>query len=423
MSRLQPIRKDALVRPRDRSEEERVRARQAAVAARKEQRRLLTPPVGWSNGDRTATGEAAEWARFMTALKEARASGADILGLASRVWFAPRRSRPEAPPVEPAIWTGPENPYVGNPKLTPDMVAEMKILRAQGWSTGKLAKRYGVTRATICYALLGRTSHHLPANRSPAPPERLREPEAVRPRQLIVDGAQAEGPGWSDAARLMTGEGEEWKQFRAAMKQAIENGADVIGASSDIFSVPYRRRHDCAADRAGDLGRTRLRRRTGPRLRPRPLRVPGRPGGAVRCGPTDRPRQPGQSRSAATAPTRRGHPAPARGAAILSANGIVPTGARRLPGRGQACAAPRADRWAQAVVTSAPPRPPGTTCGTLRQLDTEAKRSATPVGMLQHIEAHCSTIRRIRTRDDASPTPTVRTNVAPCAFKTDRLGG
>ena len=98
-----------------------------------------------------------------------RLSGADILGLTSRVWFAPPRSRPEQPPVEPAIWVGPENPYVGNPKLTPDMVAEMKVLRAQGWSTGKLAKRYGVRRATICYCALGDAHHTIRPRTAPLP--------------------------------------------------------------------------------------------------------------------------------------------------------------------------------------------------------------------------------------------------------------
>jgi hypothetical protein len=239
LSRLEPVRKAELARPRDRAEEGRLRAKQAAVAAREERRRLITPPTGWTNGDRFTTGEAADWARFMTALQEARVSGAEILGLASRVWFAPPRSRPERPPAEPAIWTGPESPHVGNPKLTPDMVAEMKVLRAQGWSTGKLAKRYGVTRATICYALLGRTRHYAPANTAAALPERIPKPELTRPRQPIGDGERAEGPGWSPGDRFMTGEASEWARFRAAMDEARQSGV-----SSEIFAASRRMRHD-----------------------------------------------------------------------------------------------------------------------------------------------------------------------------------
>ena len=105
------------------------------------------------------------------------------------MWFAPPRSRPEAPPVEPAIWTGPENPHTGNPKLTREMIAEIRVLRAEGWSTGKLAKRYGVKRATICYALLGRTFREGP--RRP-----LLSPPRSRPHLLPPSPAKARRSSW-----------------------------------------------------------------------------------------------------------------------------------------------------------------------------------------------------------------------------------
>ena len=176
-------------------EERRLRANQAAAAAREERRRLLTPPAGWSNGDRFATGEARDWARFMTALQEARASGADILGLASRVWFAPPRSRPEAPPVEPAIWTGPENPHVGNPKLTREMIAEIRVLRRQGgrpasWpsATASSARR----SATRSWAGRFARGPRRPLLSPAAPPSAAPPPCLRRP---------ADHPGWR--ARLV----------------------------------------------------------------------------------------------------------------------------------------------------------------------------------------------------------------------------
>ena len=243
LRRLEPVRKAELARPREPSEERRLRAHQAAAAARDERRRLLTPPAGWSNGDRFATGEARDWAQFMTALQEARASGADILGLASRVWFAPPRSRPEPPPVEPAIWVGPENPHAGNPKLTPEMLAEMHVLRAQGWSTGKLAKRYGVKRATICYALLGRTFHEVKLPPCPAfadnplarPDPQPAAPVPVAARSEPPATEPATSPGWSGGDRFATGECREWNQFLATMAEARASGADVRALQSPVF--------------------------------------------------------------------------------------------------------------------------------------------------------------------------------------------
>jgi hypothetical protein len=44
-------------------------------------------------------------------------------------------------------------------------VVEMRRLRSEGWSTGKLAARYGVSRNTVCYALNGTTWSHIGGSR------------------------------------------------------------------------------------------------------------------------------------------------------------------------------------------------------------------------------------------------------------------
>jgi hypothetical protein len=69
-------------------------------------------------------------------------------------------------------WSGPTDWFArgqdnGRSKLTPANVTEARELRAAGWSTGRLAERYGVARNTICYALNGSTWAMTP---SPAPP-------------------------------------------------------------------------------------------------------------------------------------------------------------------------------------------------------------------------------------------------------------
>jgi hypothetical protein len=70
------------------------------------------------------------------------------------------------PPAElPAVrqpWTGPATMHAtgeahGSAKLTRADVGEIRRLRAAGSSTGELAKRFGVTRGTICYACKGKT--------------------------------------------------------------------------------------------------------------------------------------------------------------------------------------------------------------------------------------------------------------------------
>ncbi len=69
----------------------------------------------------------------------------------------PDNAGPVAATLEPAPWTGSADINSRRGKLTPADVLEIQQERAKGVSTGKLAKRFNVTRATICYAANGRT--------------------------------------------------------------------------------------------------------------------------------------------------------------------------------------------------------------------------------------------------------------------------
>jgi hypothetical protein len=68
---------------------------------------------------------------------------------------------PEPIPVDDGpAWTEPRSlrgEANGQSKLTRADVDEARELRAAGWSTGALAKRFGVQRSTMCYALNGTT--------------------------------------------------------------------------------------------------------------------------------------------------------------------------------------------------------------------------------------------------------------------------
>ncbi len=50
----------------------------------------------------------------------------------------------------------------GRAVLDEARVIELRRLRSEGWSTGRLAGRYGVARNTVCYAISGRTWRHVP---------------------------------------------------------------------------------------------------------------------------------------------------------------------------------------------------------------------------------------------------------------------
>jgi Helix-turn-helix domain of resolvase len=142
-----------------------------SLRSRVHRRAVLTPQgttarKGWSWADRrqAARQEAADLVACQAALREGRLSTDQVIELVARVYFAEPRSAPSLP--EPAIWAGPERYDRGAPKINAHQAAEIRALRRAGWSTGQLAKRFGVTRSTICNVLLDRTSYDPP---SPAP--------------------------------------------------------------------------------------------------------------------------------------------------------------------------------------------------------------------------------------------------------------
>jgi hypothetical protein len=56
----------------------------------------------------------------------------------------------------------PKGERSGNHKLTDKQVFEIRRLRAQGWKSVQLAKRFGVVHQLICAICLGRSWKHLP---------------------------------------------------------------------------------------------------------------------------------------------------------------------------------------------------------------------------------------------------------------------
>jgi hypothetical protein len=154
-----------MIRPRTEAEELAAHRSYQRPWYRQAKRKAQEPPPGWSYADRSAASrkDAADLVAFHAAVREGRLSAGSILDLAFRFHFAEPRS--PAPP-EPAIWTGPESYHYGASKLDTEQVAEIRELRRAGWSTGKLARRFAVTRSTICNVLLHRTSYLPPC---PAP--------------------------------------------------------------------------------------------------------------------------------------------------------------------------------------------------------------------------------------------------------------
>jgi lambda repressor-like predicted transcriptional regulator len=188
------VKPDELIRPRTEAEETAGRLAAKRADGRRYRRQLKTPPAEWSYQARaeTARAEAAALVALQTAVREGRLSAARVLDLAAGLHFA--EPRPALP--EPAIWTGPESYRCGAPKLDPQQVAEIRELRRAGWSTGKLARRFGVTRSTICNVLLHRTSYR------PSPPlPAIVLPSSVEPARvgatkqgLIITAAWQETP-------------------------------------------------------------------------------------------------------------------------------------------------------------------------------------------------------------------------------------
>jgi DNA-binding CsgD family transcriptional regulator len=95
-------------------------------------------------------------------------------------WPYPRRRAPDNPaftrasrefkkvePLDPADIlgshaVGPKGSAHGRSKLTEEKVIEMRRLRSEGWTTPQLARRFGVSRNTACYAMSGATWKHVP---------------------------------------------------------------------------------------------------------------------------------------------------------------------------------------------------------------------------------------------------------------------
>ncbi len=151
-----------LVRPRQRDEQRAADVARKRAHDRQRRRRRNTPPLEWAwSGRRDAVAsEAAEWARLRDAIKTGALATSEILTLADRLAVGAH--------AVPAIALPPPSPWVGSAALTGGQcklsaadVREIRELRGAGWTTGRLAQRFGVTRATICYALSGHTWAHV----------------------------------------------------------------------------------------------------------------------------------------------------------------------------------------------------------------------------------------------------------------------
>lgn len=104
-----------------------------------------------------ARAERAEWTEARRRLAELAA--APIADQAAAAELPAVTAAAAPPPVNP--WNGPAGFHLGRAKLTEAAVAELRDLRAAGWSTGDLAAAFRVSRATVCYALRGRTWFHV----------------------------------------------------------------------------------------------------------------------------------------------------------------------------------------------------------------------------------------------------------------------
>jgi hypothetical protein len=98
-----------------------------------------------------------------------------VADLPRPVRYAGPESAPRLPPLpRPVVPLPPPDPadrlaaeptvrgsQHGRAILDEAKVIEMRRLRSEGWSTGRLAVRYGVSRNTACYAISGRTWRHV----------------------------------------------------------------------------------------------------------------------------------------------------------------------------------------------------------------------------------------------------------------------
>ena len=120
------------------------------VDERKAVLRLQRSPVdAW--GSRGVSTEIADYARFLDAVRTGRLSGAELVGLASRVYHAePTGGRREMPAIEPAIWTGNVELRVSGPiALTADEILEAADMLRSGRPWTWVAARFGVAENTL----------------------------------------------------------------------------------------------------------------------------------------------------------------------------------------------------------------------------------------------------------------------------------
>ena len=70
---------------------------------------------------------------------------------------------PPGPLPVKGMWGPPSHGELnGSAKLTEAKVVELRKLKALGWTYPALAKRYGISRATVGAVLSGRTWGHVP---------------------------------------------------------------------------------------------------------------------------------------------------------------------------------------------------------------------------------------------------------------------
>jgi hypothetical protein len=159
LARLKPLRRGRrqpgrLTRPRSLVEAEAARqAGRRAAAQRRRRQRIAASRAAW--GQRGAAAELADWAA-------ARRRAAEPPAL------LPAAEQPAELLAAPAIaaasvnpWVGRTTPMHGKCKLSDADVLELRRLRAEGWSTGALAQKFGITRASVCNVYLRRTHTHV----------------------------------------------------------------------------------------------------------------------------------------------------------------------------------------------------------------------------------------------------------------------
>jgi hypothetical protein len=168
LARLEPLRRgrvvpDRLVRPRSHPEERRARLNLEQAELRRQERQKVDPAVqerkamlrlhrspvdAW--GSRGVLTEVADYARFLAAAQEGRLSGAELLGLASRVHYAEPRGRLLVPSIEPALWTGDVGLMPSGPRaLTAAEILLAADLLRSGRTWDWVARHFDVAENTL----------------------------------------------------------------------------------------------------------------------------------------------------------------------------------------------------------------------------------------------------------------------------------